>query len=99
MILGIDFGTTNTCISYFNYNKTNLLQIENKYYIPSKIFIHNNNIIYFGSELDYLDINNGLLIDNFKILVDSDKKYKINNKIYSNNQLIYLFLKYVKKKY
>ena len=97
MILGIDFGTTNTYISYFNYDKTHLLQIENKYYIPSKIFIHNNNIIYFGSEIDNLDINNGLLIDNFKILIDTDKKYKINNKIYNSYQLIYLFLKYVKK--
>ena len=95
MILGIDFGTTNTYISYFNYDKTHLLQIENKYYIPSKIFIHNNNIIYFGSEIDNLDINNGLLIDNFKILIDTDKKYKINNKIYNSYQLIYLFLKYV----
>ena len=97
MILGIDFGTTNTCVSYFNSNETHLIEIKNKYYIPSKIYISNNDIIYFGSEIDNIDINDGVLIDNFKILIDSDKKYKINNKNYDNNQLIYLFLKYVKK--
>lgn len=98
IILGIDFGTTNTYISYFDKNKTNLMEIKNKYYyIPSKIFIDDKNIIYYGHEINNINLNNGLLINNFKILLDCEKKIEINNKNYEPEQLIYLFLEYVKK--
>ena len=44
MKLGIDFGTTNTVISYLENDKIKLLEVENNYLIPSKILINENNI-------------------------------------------------------
>ena len=48
LILGIDFGTTNTVISYFLNNKTNILSDGVYKSIPSKIGVKDNKL-YFGN--------------------------------------------------
>ena len=61
IILGIDFGTTNTVISYFENNKTHILKDGNYKSIPSKIGIKNNNL-YFGN---YLPLDCDKVFNNF----------------------------------
>ena len=62
LILGIDFGTTNTVISYFENNKANILVDGVFKTIKSKIGIKDN--IYTCG--NYVALNNDELIHNFK---------------------------------
>ena len=43
ILVGIDFGTTNTIVSIFHNNKPNIMKINNNYFIPSNISKYNNN--------------------------------------------------------
>ena len=80
VLLGIDFGTTNTVISYFSNNKSIILmdgifktipskiaKINDKYYCGNYIPIHTNNIIH---SFKLLDDNYDLLHIFFKHLYD-----------------------------
>jgi molecular chaperone DnaK (HSP70) len=93
MKLGIDFGTTNTVISYFENNKIKLLEIDNKFLIPSKILINKENII-CGHLIKNIK-KESLLIENFKIEIPNNKKYIFNNNIYSTNDLIFYYFNYL----
>ena len=44
LIIGIDFGTSNTIITYFENNKANILMDGVYKNIPTKIGINNDNI-------------------------------------------------------
>jgi molecular chaperone DnaK (HSP70) len=94
IILGIDFGTTNTCVTLFDKNKIVILDFRKEYLIPTKIFIDKKNNITCG--LDVIKQNDGILIDNFKLLINSNKIYKINNKDYKINNIILIYLNYIK---
>lgn len=62
LILGIDFGTTNTVVSFFENNKPVILKDGIYVGIPSKIGIKNNKL-YFGN---YLPLNSEKVFGNFK---------------------------------
>jgi len=68
IILGIDFGTTNTVISYFDNNQTNILMDGVFKTIKSKIGI-NNGIYTCGN---YIALNNDKIIHNFKTNIGTD---------------------------
>ena len=95
MKLGIDFGTTNTVISYFDNKQTKLLEIDNNYLIPSKILIDENNII-CGHYIKNIK-KHSLLIENFKIEIPNNKKYINNSKIYSVTDLLFHYFEYLSK--
>ena len=67
IIFGIDFGTSNTVISYFLNNKISILYDGIFKSIPSKILIDDNKI-YCGN---YIPLNNNNIIYNFKNNCDS----------------------------
>jgi molecular chaperone DnaK len=83
LILGIDFGTTNTVISYFENNKANILVDGVFKTIKSKIGIKDN--IYTCG--NYVALNNDELIHNFKT--------KIGNEAMDKNLII--FFSHLKK--
>jgi molecular chaperone DnaK len=62
LLFGIDFGTTNTVISYFENNKVKILMDGNFKTIPSKICKYNNKY-YCGN---YIPLNANDIIINFK---------------------------------
>jgi molecular chaperone DnaK (HSP70) len=69
MIVGIDLGTCNCCISYIKDNQLHIIKDNNKYFIPSKVYIHDDNIL-IGNEINDLhSYNNINIFHNFKRLV------------------------------
>jgi molecular chaperone DnaK len=93
LILGIDFGTTNTIICYFEDNKAKILYDGVYKTIPSKIGYLEDKM-YFGN---YIPINCDKLVYNFKLNLDitlltyffNYLKQIINNKFNkTNNKLV-----------
>ena len=90
LILGIDFGTTNTIICYFENNQANVLYDGVYKTIPSKIGYFEDKM-YFGN---YIPINCDKLIYNFKLNLDVNLliyffnylKQLINKKFFNNNK-------------
>jgi molecular chaperone DnaK len=68
IILGIDFGTLNTVISYFDNNKPNILYDGNFKVIKTKIGIKNN--LYTCG--NYVSLDNDELIYNFKTKIGNE---------------------------
>jgi molecular chaperone DnaK (HSP70) len=66
LIVGIDFGTTNTVISFWNSNKPNILNDGIYKTIPSKIFISDKT--YCGN---YIPLKAVDIIHSFKIQKDN----------------------------
>lgn len=71
ILVGIDFGTTNTVITYFENNKVHILKDTIFKTIPSKIcFIDDK--IYCGNYIPIVNNNNNI-IHSFKLLEDNTK--------------------------
>ncbi len=71
ILVGIDFGTTNTVITYFENNKVHILKDTIFKTIPSKIcFIDDK--IYCGNYIP-INNNNNIIIHSFKLLEDNTK--------------------------
>ena len=64
IVFGIDLGTTNTVISYFEENKSKILTDGAFKLIPSKIYISTDNKIYCGN---YIPIGAMNIINSFKV--------------------------------
>ena len=71
-VFGIDLGTTNTVISYFDENKSKILTDGAFKLIPSKIYISPDNKIYCGN---YIPIGAKNIINSFKEYVKYDDYY------------------------
>lgn len=94
IIFGIDFGTTNTVVSFFENNKSNILLDGVYKCIPSKIGIKNNSV-YCGN---YIPINCDIIIHSFKLNIEDDiETYLINNKKFYKRDLLVFFLEHIKK--
>jgi molecular chaperone DnaK len=91
-LVGIDFGTTNTVISYFDNNKSHILQDGLFKIIPSKIGFFNEKI-FCGN---YIPINCNDIIHSFKLDIGHDKEYNINNVKYCIQDLLLLFFQHIK---
>jgi molecular chaperone DnaK len=94
LILGIDFGTTNTVITYFQNNKPNILYDGVYKSIPSKIGIKND-IIFCGN---YIPLKPDYIIDNFKTTIGQlFEPITIGDKQLLLNDILIIFFKHIKK--
>lgn len=93
LILGIDFGTTNTVVSFFENNKPNILKDGVYKSIPSKIGIKNNTL-YFGN---YLPILHDDLIHNFKTKLGTNYEFRYNDLLLKENDMLIHFFSHIKK--
>lgn len=94
LILGIDFGTTNTVVCFFENNKSVLLNDGIYKCIPSKIGIKNNKI-YYGN---YIPLIVDTTIHSFKTNIDTDIVEIIhNNNSLSKRDILIIFLEHIKK--
>ena len=94
IVFGIDLGTTNTVISYFQDNKCKILCDGAFKLIPSKIYFSPENKIYCGN---YIPIGSKDIINSFKIEIGNNS-YSIirNNKTYSISDILNIFINHVK---
>ena len=93
ILVGIDFGTTNTVISVFENNKSKVLCDSVFKTIPSKIgFEQETGKIYCGN---YIPINCNNIIHSFKITIGEDKVYSINNMTYTHSDLLIIFFQHI----
>jgi molecular chaperone DnaK len=93
ILVGIDFGTTNTVITHFTNNKANILLDGIFKIIPSKIAKFNDKI-YCGN---YIPINASDIIHSFKISIGDNTIFKFNsdNITYSHYDLLVIFFKHL----
>jgi molecular chaperone DnaK len=92
ILLGIDFGTTNTVITYFSNNKVNVLNDGIFKSIPSKIGKYNNKI-YCGN---YIPINCQDIIHSFKLDIDKNKQISFSDgQNLSYYDLLIIFFKHL----
>ena len=93
ILVGIDFGTTNTVITHFNNNKSNILLDGIFKIIPSKIAKYNGKI-YCGN---YIPVNASDIIHSFKISIGDNNIFKFNldDSSYSHHDLLVIFFKHL----
>ena len=93
ILVGIDFGTTNTVITHFNNNKANILLDGIFKIIPSKIAKFNGKI-YCGN---YIPVNASDIIHSFKISIGDNTIFKFNSddSFYSHHDLLVVFFKHL----
>ena len=127
LIVGVDFGTTASCVSFYNTSKKEVEVLHDNnglYTYPTTIYFESENVVYFGNNIPQNQINSKNYISNIKRLIgvsyeeynsnEELKKsfdrneiviysevslqigFKINNKIYSVEELVKLYLNYLK---
>jgi len=93
ILVGIDFGTTNTVITHFTNNKANILLDGIFKIIPSKIAKFNDKI-YCGN---YIPVNTTDVIHSFKISIGDNSFLKFNSDdiSYSHHDILVIFFKHL----
>lgn len=98
MIIGIDLGTNNVCISYFFNNELRLIKDnQDNQFIKSLIAI-NNDIIISGNDVLSINDKEWVVIRNLKRLIGmSEEKIVVHDKEYSIVELTSFLLSKIKK--
>ena len=97
ILVGIDFGTTNTVITHFINNKAQILQDGIFKIIPSKIAKVDNKF-YCGN---YIPVNCYNIIHSFKISIGTNTEFKFDSdeenqdQIYTHQDLLVIFFKHL----
>ena len=93
VIIGFDFGTTNSVLTYLNdKNNPTVISDNINTMIPTKLYFSNNKI-YCGNDIP-LNTNPNDIISNFKNLIGTN--FTINNK--TENEILTTFFNYIKNK-
>ena len=91
ILVGIDFGTTNTVISIFENNKSKVLVDGVFKTIPSKIAFHENKL-YCGN---YIPINATNIIHSFKITIGNDIVFTLGDRTFVHTDLLIIFFQHL----
>jgi len=74
--VGIDFGTSNSVVTYFKDNKFQQVKFKNKKIVPTALFYRGKNDIVFGEQALKRGVTNPeFLIREFKRDIGTKKKY------------------------
>ena len=94
LTIGLDFGTTNTVISYYNNNPT-IFKDSIKDSIPTKIYFDNKIVCgnYIPVELNSSSKN---ILSNFKTKIGTNFEFYYNDKIYKENEILLIFFSHLK---
>jgi len=93
IVFGIDLGTTNTVISFFQNNKTKIYSDGAFKLIPSKVYFSPDNKIYCGN---YIPIGAKDIIHSFKTEIGTNKSFLRNDKIYKLSDILNIFINHIK---
>jgi molecular chaperone DnaK (HSP70) len=91
ILVGIDFGTTNTVITHFINNKAVVLNDGIFKIIPSKIGKQNGKL-YCGN---YIPLKCWDIIHSFKISIGTNTTFAFDDDIYTHNDLLIIFFKHL----
>ena len=84
--VGIDFGTSNSVVTYFKDNKFQQVKFKNKKIVPTALFYRGKNDIVFGEQALKRGVTNPeFLIREFKRDIGTKKKYSITFKDSTSN--------------
>jgi len=84
--VGIDFGTSNSVVTYFKDNKFQQVKFKNKKIVPTALFYRGKNNIVFGERALKRGVTNPeFLIREFKRDIGTKKKYSITFKDSTSN--------------
>ncbi|MDD3923914.1 MAG: Hsp70 family protein [Erysipelotrichaceae bacterium] len=97
MILGVDLGTTNSTVGYFNEDHWELIPNEyNEFLTPSVVCIENNGEYIVGKIAKEKIITSPKnTFYNFKRTMGTDRRYSCNGKDYSSEELSAILLRYL----
>ena len=94
IVFGIDLGTTNTVISYFQDGKLKIFNDGAFKLIPSKIYFSPEvNKIYCGN---YIPLGTSDIINSFKIEIGNTYEIERNNKKYNISDILNIFISHLK---
>jgi molecular chaperone DnaK len=97
IILGIDLGTTNSCVAIMEDSKPSVLETpEGKRTVPS-IVAYKNNEFLIGEAAKRQLITNKDAVASIKRKMGSSEKVNINNKDYTPEEISAKILEYIKK--
>ncbi|MGL4647528.1 MAG: molecular chaperone DnaK [Mycoplasmoidaceae bacterium] len=97
LIIGIDLGTTNSCISVIENGKPKIIETpEGKRTIPSVVAYKGSEII-VGDAAKRQAITNKLTVSSIKRLMGTNEKVKIGDKEYTPEEISAQILSYIKK--
>jgi molecular chaperone DnaK (HSP70) len=91
ILLAIDFGTTNTVISYYHNNNVHIMNDSIYSSISTRIGYYNDNI-YCGN---YIPIECKEIVSNFKTSIGLNKKWILNKCEYSDYDLLLIFFNHL----
>ncbi len=96
-IIGIDLGTTNSVVSYFENNQTHIIEnAEGNRTTPSVVSFKDNEII-IGEAAKRQAITNPNTIISVKRFMGTDKVFNIEGKEYKPEQISAMILSYLKE--
>lgn len=97
IIIGIDLGTTNSCVSIMENGKAKILETpEGKRTIPSVVAFKGSEII-VGDAAKRQMVTNKNTIHSIKRLMGTDEKIKVDGKEYTPEEISAHILSYIKK--
>lgn len=97
IIIGIDLGTTNSCVSIMENGKPKILETpEGKRTIPSVVAFKGSEII-VGDAAKRQMVTNKNTIHSIKRLMGSNEKIKVDGKEYTPEEISAQILSYIKK--
>ena len=104
IVSGMDFGTTNSAVSYFDENTAKMVDLEKgNITIPTTMFFTANNKILYGNDAieTFLRHENGRFIRSIKSILGTSlmgEGTRINNKLTDFSDIIGYFVTYLKSK-
>ncbi|MGL4616927.1 MAG: molecular chaperone DnaK [Mycoplasmoidaceae bacterium] len=97
LIIGIDLGTTNSCVSIVENGKPKIIETpEGKRTIPSVVAYKGSEII-VGDAAKRQAITNKLTVSSIKRLIGTKEKVEIGDKKYTPEEISAQILSYIKK--
>lgn len=97
MIIGLDLGTNNICISYYNNNEIKIITDNHGNQFIKSLIAINNSMILAGNDVLNVNEKEWVIIRNLKRIIGSVEKMNIHGKDYSIIELTSFLLNYTKK--
>ena len=98
ILVGIDFGTTNTVISYFENNKVKIFKNYHKSIIPTVVYIDQNENIACGNDIPINSNTENILISSFKTKIGTNSQLgEFNDKKWYVKDILLIYFNYLKK--
>ena len=97
MIIGLDLGTNNICMSYYNNNEIKIITDNHGNQFIKSLIAINDSMIVAGNDVLNINEKEWVVIRNLKRIIGSQDKIIVQNKEYSVIELTSFLLNHTKK--